>query len=232
MKYLLIFIGVIIFVFVVRLGELQTQPGRYQNYWDRRNQLPARNNQILYIALGDSTAQGIGANKPDNGYPGLIADKLEAEYGKPVRLINLSKSGAKIDHALEVQLPKLKDHEINKSTILTIEIGANDMKSFEPGKFESEMDSLMSQLPKQTTISDIPYFGGGLFRNLEPNVEKANKIMYKLAEKHGFKLASLHDKIKANSGPRTFAADYFHPSTYGYKTNWAPVFIETLDAAK
>lgn len=229
MKYVFLAIALVIFVFVVRLGELYTQPGRYSAYWQRRNQQPAKPNEILYIALGDSTAQGIGANKPDNGYPGIIADKLAKKNDRPIRLINLSQTGAQIDHALNVQLPKLSSYEINKDTIITIEIGANNMKTFEPAKFEQQMDSLMSQLPKQTVISDVPYFGGGLYRKLEPNVEKANVIMYKLAEKHGFKLAPLHDKLKNSSGLRTFAADWFHPSTYSYKINWAPVFLEKLN---
>lgn len=229
MKYLFAIIAAVLIVVVVRLGELQTQPGRYQNYWDRRNHQSAKPNEILYIALGDSTAQGIGAGKPENGYLGIIADNLKQKNNRPVRLVNLSKSGAKIDHVLNVQLPKLKALDVDKETVITVEIGANDMKSFDAGKFENEMDSLMSQLPKQTIISDIPYFGGSIFRKLEPTVIQANEIMAKLAKTHGFELASLHDKIKNNSGPKTLAADWFHPSNYGYRTNWAPAFLERLN---
>lgn len=229
MKYLLIFIGVVIFVFVIRLGELYTQPGRYAAYWQRRNQQPAQPNEILYIALGDSTAQGIGANKPQNGYVGLVARAIEKNKNQPVKILNFSKTGAKIDDALNRQLAKLGSYNITKETIITIEIGANDMNNFEPKKFEKQMDELMSRLPKQTIISDIPYFGGGLNRGSQPNVEQANKIMYRLAEKYGFELASVHERTKNDTSLRTFAADWFHPSTYGYKTNWAPAFLERLN---
>ena len=36
---------------------------------------------LLYVALGDSAAQGIGASHPDRGYVGLLADRLRAATG-------------------------------------------------------------------------------------------------------------------------------------------------------
>ena len=51
---------------------------------------------LLYVALGDSTAQGIGASRPVNGYVGILADRIRALSGRTVRTVNLSVSGARV----------------------------------------------------------------------------------------------------------------------------------------
>lgn len=219
---------IIITFLLLSWAELFTQIGRYRNYWEKNNAKPAAEGEILYVALGDSTAQGIGATSPQKGYVGLIAKKLEESKKQPVRTVNLSKSGAKAKDVLETQLPALKALDPTDKTVVTIEIGANDMDSFDAAIFEKEMDEIMRSLPGQTLMSDIPYFGGGFYKNREPDVVEANRILYRLAEKNGLKLIPLHDRIKRNSGFRTLAADFFHPSDASYRENWAPVFLERL----
>ena len=51
---------------------------------------------LVYVALGDSAAQGIGASTSDNGYVGLVADRLRERTGNPVLGVNLSRSGATV----------------------------------------------------------------------------------------------------------------------------------------
>jgi len=46
----------------------------------------------IYVALGDSTAVGVGAER-GGGYPERLAQRLAAA-GTPVRLVNLGVSGA------------------------------------------------------------------------------------------------------------------------------------------
>lgn len=222
-------LAIIVVIFMLSLFELYTQLGRYKAYWQKSNQKPASQNEILYVALGDSTAQGIGATNPRKGYPGLIAKDLENRQDKPVRLINLSKSGAKIKDALNDQLPELQKLGVNDKSVITIEIGANNMTTFNAGEFESQMDELMGKLPKQTLISDMPYFGQSRLKDKQPNVEKANEIMYRIAAKHNFKLVALNEKMKQNGGAKVFAPDWFHPSNTAYKQNWAPVFIDRIE---
>jgi lysophospholipase L1-like esterase len=209
------------------LVELLTQVDRYKNYWDQQSKTTSKNQQI-YVALGDSTAQGIGASNPDKGYVGVIARELSKQRGDTVSVVNLSKSGARIKDVLNTQLPQLKTLNLKTPPIVTIEIGANDMAGFEPTSFELQVDALMSQIPKQTVMSDVPYFGSSRHKKLEVNVQEANKIMNKLANKHGIKLAKLHDRIKQNDGLKIFAADLFHPSDYSYRENWAYIFLKRL----
>lgn len=228
-KMLIIAVAIIFLAIILSLFELYTQLGRYQSYWQRNNSKPAVAGEVLYVALGDSTAQGIGASKPQKGYVGLVAENIATKENSPVRTVNLSKSGAKVKDVIDKQLPALKQMSVNKNTYITIEIGANDMSTFNADTFKDEMDKLMSQLPKQTLISDVPYFGGSRYASKEPNVEQANKIMRTLASEKGFELVNLHDRMKQNSGIKTLAADMFHPSNTAYRENWALAFSERLN---
>ena len=228
MKIFLAVLFVIIVFFAARLGELYTQLARYQKYWLKSNLVPVEPQDFVYVAFGDSAAQGIGASKPDKGYVGLIAKELQNEHER-VKVLNLSKSGAKIADVLQTQLPLYEQLNLKNRHIATIEIGANDIISFNSQKFEAEMDELMTKLPKDTIISDVPSFSGSRYAKYESRVLEANSIIHSLAGKHGFNPARLHNKVSANHGLRTFAADLFHPSDYGYKTNWLPAFMERIN---
>lgn len=228
LKYFGIALLVAIILYALSLFNLFTQLARYTKYWEENNKKSATAGEIVYVALGDSTAQGIGASHPDKSYPGVIRKELSERKNQPVRLINLSKSGAKVQDVLDTQLPALNKLKTDGKTVITMEIGANDMVSFDARKFESEMDSVLSKMPKQTLISDIPYFGESRLKSKQPNVETANEIMYRLASKYGFELVPLHAQMQRNGGIKTFAPDWFHPSNTAYRENWAAVFLERL----
>lgn len=232
MKIFILFVVLGLVVFALRAGELYTQLARYKNYWDYQNGLPIEKDDLVYVAFGDSAAQGVGATKPEKGYVGLIANEIEQKTGKNVKIINLSKSGAKVSDVLKNQLPKYEQLSIQRPALITIEAGANDILSFDAKKFELEMNELMDKLPKGTVISDIPSFNGSRLAKYEDRVIKANDIIYKLAEEKNIKLAFLYNKVKANSGIKCFAFDLFHPSNYGYRTNWLPAFMARIDIDK
>lgn len=229
MKIFLAILFVVIVFFAARLGELYTQLARYQKYWSKTNLKPINPKDFIYVALGDSAAQGIGASEPDKGYVGLIAKELQQNSKEEVKVLNLSKSGAKIADVLKIQLPLYEKLGLTNRHLITIEIGANDIISFDSQQFEKEMDELMSKLPKQTVISDVPSFAGSRYGRYEPRVLQANEIIHRLASDHGLKPAELHKRVAANHGIRTFAADIFHPSDHGYSTNWLPAFMERIN---
>ncbi len=229
MKIFLAILFVLIVFFTARLGELYTQLARYQKYWSKSNLKPINPKDFVYVALGDSAAQGVGASQPLKGYVGLIAEELRQDKKTEVKILNLSKSGAKVKDVLETQLPLYKKLCLETPQLVTIEIGANDIISFNEQKFEAEMDELMSELSEKTVISDIPSFAGSRYAKYEPRVIKANEIIHRLGAEHGFKIAELYKRVAANHGLRTFAADIFHPSDYAYKTNWLEAFMERIN---
>jgi len=219
-------------VVVVLLGfgfivaGLYLQVPRYKHYWLKRAAKAPESNALIYVAMGDSTAQGIGASNTEKGYVGLVADALEQKHRRPVHVINISKSGETVAGCLQEQVPQLR---ALKPDIVTIEIGANDMSTFDETTFRRSMGELMSQVPKQTVISDIPYLGGSRKKDLEPHAEAASSIIHELAATHGLSVAPLHQVTKAKDSWRVYAVDYFHPSNTGYK-NWFAAFWQILDS--
>ena len=72
--------------------------------WARRAQQPG---ELLYVAIGDSAAQGVGARDLDASYVGLLAARCSGRPGRTVRVVNLSRYGARLADALDRQLPEL-----------------------------------------------------------------------------------------------------------------------------
>lgn len=213
---------------LIGLAELLSQLPRYKNYWRKNNQQPSRPGELVYVALGNSAAQGVGATSPRKGYVGLIAKELEAATGKSVRIVNLSKSGARIRDVLGSQLQKYQALKLNSKHIATIEIGANDIIDFDKTKFEKEMNELMSRLPNSVVMSDLATLKGSRMAKYDKDVQQANKIMYRLAKKYNRQLAGINKLSLQNHGLRVFSIDILHPSNYGYRTNWTPAFMEMI----
>ncbi len=182
--------------------------------------------ELLYVAVGDSAAQGIGASRPGRSYVGMLAAHLRERTARPVRVVNLSQSGARLREALELELPKLRKLHPD---VLTVSIGANDIAGFDAERFERELRELYSALPRHAIVADLPafYFGAA-----EKNVRIANGILHRVAGELQLEVAQLYAATKRQSGLRyalnQVAADFFHPNDRGYRV-WASAFIPLLD---
>lgn len=227
---------VIILVIIVSLGfieilallKLKYSVTAYKNYWQAGTNATISSKDQLYIALGDSATQGVGAGTVSKGYVSLIATALATKSKTSVRTINLSVSGARVQDVISDQLPQLKDYPTDSKTIITLNIGGNDMRQFDKEKFAKEMQTLFGQLPKQTIIANVPYFGGGRYRKYEPNVLQANKIIEQLADTYGFTIVPLYEVTRQKDSLIVYSADYFHPSNSGYR-NWFEAFRLTMN---
>lgn len=196
-------------------------------YWHARRELPG---DILYIAIGDSAAQGIGASRPARSYVGVIAKRVEAVSGQRVRVVNLSVSGATLTTALEKQLPRLARvrPEALESAIVTVSIGANDIADWGAERFERELDELCGALPPHAIIADLPSF---YFLPGERKAQQGNRILRTVAARHGLRVVDLHDTMRHEGiiGITTqFAGDLFHPNDRGYVV-WANAFAEAVE---
>ncbi len=221
------FILLILLIFVVRAGRVLFEAGWYRAYWEQQTKQPVLADSLQYVALGDSVAQGVGASKPQNSYVGRLVTSLEEATGRPVQITNLSVSGARTQDVIRDQLPKLKRLKLPKDSIVTIDIGANNMgPNFNPTTFEQDMSEILQALPPQTVVADIPYFGGGIKRTLEPHVVEANKIIGKLTTLHGLRRAPVYESTK-HSSLRDVSGDFFHPSDHGYN-QWYDAFWSVL----
>ena len=89
----------------VRVVQEQVQP--YAAWWESHNRVAASGRQPLWVALGDSMTQGIGASAPDRGWVGQLSGRLVSR-GWDHRLVNLGVNGARVEDLLDRQLPVLE----------------------------------------------------------------------------------------------------------------------------
>lgn len=221
---MILLIGAIPVVILSGLAALYLQIPFYKWYWHRLANRPVPAEAFVYVVLGDSAAQGIGATRPQKSYVGLVAQALVHYTGRPVHVINLSVSGAQLTDCLHQQLPLLKSI---KPDLVTIEIGANDMNRWDGAAFSKGMKALLKQVPKCTVISDIPYFGGGRYRRYEQNVQSAGRIIRKWAKQYNVPVAPLYQTTKEHDGLRIMTIDLLHPSNKGHK-NWFNAFWQVI----
>lgn len=219
-RIIVVILAVLVVIQIVSLVLLYVSVGSYKKFWTQKAKEPG---EIIYLALGDSAAQGIGATSPMRGYVGLVAKRLESETGKKVKIINVSVTGATIADALRDQIPQIRSI---KPDVTTIEIGANDIKTFQPEKFEKEFSKLLTYLPKGTYVSDMP-----LFNSRPSSTEPANKasvIIRKLVQDNpDLRQVNLEQQTTSNQSIFGFAPDLFHPNNSSYQ-HWADAFWEQM----
>ena len=218
---LLIIAGVIVLIQLVALAWLYLSIGKYDTFW---NSKAKDDGEITYLALGDSTAQGIGATNPMRGYVGIIAKSIEQRTGKSVRIVNTSVTGAKMNDYLSDQAPIIPTI---KPDLVTIEIGANDVGKFDASTYRATFKKVLRTLPDGTYVSNMPRF------NSRPgstqDAKNASKIIKEELENYpALKFVDLQTETEQNQSIFGFAPDLFHPNNLSYK-NWANAFLKKID---
>ncbi|MFD4421847.1 SGNH/GDSL hydrolase family protein [Agromyces sp. NPDC058484] len=182
--------------------------------------------ELLYVAIGDSAAQGIGASSPGRSYVGLIAEHAGEASGRSIRVVNLSVSGATTELAVRDQLPRFR---ALAPDLVTVAIGANDIADWNPAAFERNIRSIFAELPSHAIVADLPCFH---LRHNERKVADANRMLRAIAREHGLTVVPLHELTKRRGlrGILTeFASDMFHPNDHGYRV-WADAFRPAVAA--
>lgn len=185
-----------------------------------------RPGEVLYVAVGDSAAQGIGASRPDHSYVGVLARDIRAVTGRSVRIVNLSVSGATVELAVRDQLPKFVKY---RPDVVTVAIGANDVAKWDPEAFERGIREIFAVLPKHALVANLPFF---YFPRNERKVLLANRILRSVADEFGLTVVPLHTVTRLRGVRRMlthFADDFFHPNDHGYRV-WAEAFRPSLVA--
>ncbi|HEV7957546.1 MAG TPA: SGNH/GDSL hydrolase family protein [Marisediminicola sp.] len=207
---------------MVRLAE--TIPV-HSAYWREQHK---KRGELLYVALGDSTAQGIGASRPGHSYVGVLARAIRRHTKRSVRVVNLSQSGARVREAVETLVPAFAKY---RPDLVTVSIGANDIVDFEAERFERGLRELCAALPPAAIIADLPSFYYG---QNQRRVKVANEIVRRVADEYGLAVAPLHRvthrRTAARTALRDVASDFFHPNDRGYLV-WASAFEPLLTAA-
>ncbi|GAA1963780.1 SGNH/GDSL hydrolase family protein [Agromyces allii] len=192
-------------------------------YWREQRAGPG---ELLYVAIGDSAAQGIGASRPGHSYVGFIAQALAAASAHPVRTVNLGISGATLRIALDDELPVLSRLAPD---VLTVCIGANDIADFDAARFDREIRELFAALPDHAIVADLPSY---YFPPAQAKVRTANRLLRAAAAERGLTVVPLFARTNRQGmwGVTTqFAGDLFHPNDRGYRI-WADAFRPAVEA--
>jgi acyl-CoA thioesterase I len=240
------------------VAEMRSDRAEFAAYWDAHNErvLQARQRAVsqgddpgrLWVALGDSTAQGLGAPGPNGGYVGQTLTQLRRSTGEHWRVINLSVSGALIRDVLADQLPLLQgqgqaqiqsqgqaqDHNEDVTPLLqpdlvTCGAGANDILYSAPAKLFGDMRALLASVPDGTVMLDLPLlsgFWGILGRISVPYITRINRVIREVAVDRSLRVA----EVSKNFTPPwvgKFSVDNFHPSQDGYR-DWTRALIEAV----
>lgn len=176
--------------------------------------------KVSVLVLGDSTAVGVGASKPEDSIPGLFAKKVGATY-----LENYAVSGKEVND-LPVQISKA---ELKKYDYILVQIGGNDIVARHDSKETIDnLIKILKTLPEHEKLvviccgnvgaADIlPWFVRPYYRGLTLQYH-ANLIQ--AVPSVGGVYVDLYDDKSIDpfiiDPARYLAKDKFHPSGEGY----------------
>ena len=192
----------------------------YRDDWTRANLEARDGDRPLWLVLGDSTGQGIGASAPMRGYVGQLRRQLEARDGRPWRVLNAAVSGARLGDVARDQLGWLT-RLADPPTLVTCAAGANDV--IRPWGIERARHALrrvLDALPPGALVATIPK-GLNAARTAALNAD-----VWALAPSRRLVVAD----VWAHTGPpwaAKVAVDHFHPNDRGYE-DWTAAFAEAL----
>jgi lysophospholipase L1-like esterase len=191
------------------------QVDRYALQWRAANDLALARSGPLWVVLGDSAAQGVGASSYDRGWVGLVHQRLGADW----RVVNLSVSGARTRAVVDEQWPAAQGLD---AQLVTAVVGGNDAMHTKEKQWLRDVDDLIDALPVGAVVATT---ARGIF---EHKTARVNAHVRTTAAAKGLRVAD----VWASTGPpyRGLYADGLHPNDRGY-LQWADAVWAALDPA-
>lgn len=187
------------------VARVQADVAPFAAAWRSENlEALQEDNVPLWVALGDSLTLGIGAPAHDQGWVGLVRNRLAGEHLRH-RVVNLAVSGATVEELIERQVPVL---ETLGADLVTVMIGSNDLTR--PGKrreLPARHEAMLHRLPTGTIVTTLP--------NPTRAATQVNDGLVRVAAQRGLIVAELRDR-RTSSWRGKVAADHFHPNERGY----------------
>lgn len=211
---------------VAKILFLRRQASSYAWAWQVQNRKALIDPLPLWVVLGDSLSQGVGASAYDHGWVGQ-ASRLFGAEGKPYRIINLSVSGARVEDVLQSQIPALQALR-QAPDLVTVLVGSNDLRHPSTRKnLLVNIEQLMQRLPPGTMVGDI-FERPNIPWILRPFLEhkQASSLLKDLAAKYNLIVVPIGEAFRLPWRGK-LAADFYHPNDYGYKLI-ADVFVKRI----
>ena len=185
---------------------------QYAADWEAHNAAALAAEGPLWVVLGDSAAQGVGASSHLSGYVGVLAGRLGPQW----RVVNLSRSGARTRDVVDVQWPAAQGLPYD---LLTAVVGGNDALRTQEQVWRRDVQDLCTALPPGAVVATT---ARGVF---ERKTRRVNELIRSCAREHGLRVADLW----AHTGPpyKGLYFDGFHPNDRGY-LQWVAALEEAL----
>ena len=185
---------------------------------------------VLYVALGDSTVEGIGATSPATTYVARLYKRLQAVYPR-AGVINLGAGGATSTDVVRDQLDRAI---LMRPKLVTLSVGPNDVTERVPvAEYEANVGTIFRRLVGEVgavvvvnllpDLAVTPRFRG---RETEREVAQLtiefNAALTRQARRYDVELVDLYkpSQVEVPRQPELLAADGYHPSDLGY-ARWA-----------
>jgi hypothetical protein len=170
----------------------------------------------LWVVLGDSASQGIGATRRETGYVSVVHERLR--HREAWRVINLSRAGAGVVDVLTRQLPELIElTRDDDAALVSCIVGAEDIARRAPG-IDVSLRQLLASLPSGAVVATFARGArGGLAAELDA-------ITREEAARHRLRVAELPPRFGPGSRgrERTPLGDVEH-------AGWADAVLAAID---
>jgi lysophospholipase L1-like esterase len=183
------------------VGLVENEIKPYAQAWQERNLEALAAADPLWVVLGDSLSQGVGASSIEHSWV-LETQSALAGHGFRYRIVNLSFSGARVSDVLSRQIPALAGLSAAPE-LITVLIGSNDIIRRDlRARLPEHYRAMLAALPKGALVATVPRTRGA-------QVE-VNRIVHE-AEAAGAVVA-----VPLHFTPGARAPDHFHPDDAGY----------------
>jgi lysophospholipase L1-like esterase len=192
----------------------------------------------VYVALGDSTVQGVGASSPERNYVSRLYERLRAVYPL-ARVANLGVSGATSADVVAAQLQRAVEV---RPHLVTLSVGPNDITRGVPVRqYERNIDAILAALTRETravvVVNLLPDLA--VTRRFRGSPQEGavgrltvqfNDALRSRARQHGVEPVDLysasHEEVPRR--PELLATDGYHPSDAGY-ARWAELMWRGIE---
>lgn len=210
----------------------------YKSIQQALRRLPFRHDSpFVYVALGDSTVEGVGASHLDRTYASLVHADLQLNFKGAIHY-NLGKSGAQTRDVLSTQLQQAI---AANPDLITLSVGANDiLRRVRYGDFRRNLTHIIASLRANThaiiVITNIPNFS--LLHVVPAPLKPLARLRIQRFNSAILHLAKTYDLVHIDAFRQTtifvrqfpdevLYKDGFHPSDFGYAL-WANSIILAL----
>ncbi len=196
-----------------------------------------------YVALGDSTGVGVGADD-DGGYPERLFQRLK-RAGVNAGILNLAKSGAT---SRDVAHGPAQKAEAARPALVTLGVGTNDGWRMVPttlfARHLGDIADCLQRSGAQVVVCNLVDLShapaaaaarawlGVTPQVIGARIRELNAVIDKLAERPGFSVVDLFafSQREMPQHPEYFCPDGFHPSATGYD-RWADLMWPHVERA-